>query len=204
MYLPSKLIQQAVDAFASLPGIGRKTALRMVLHLLKQDQEVVKRFADDIRTAREDIQECSTCFNLSDDEVCSICADSRRDGQVICVVEGIRDILAIEETHQYRGLYHVLGGVISPIDGIGPENLHIQELLERLDRDEVKEVIMAISPTIEGETTIYYLSKLLQSTGVRISTIARGVSFGGELEYADEVTLGRSILARVPYSVSED
>ncbi|MEZ4897919.1 MAG: recombination mediator RecR [Saprospiraceae bacterium] len=204
MYLPSKLIQQAVDAFASLPGIGRKTALRMVLHLLKQDQEVVKRFADDIRTAREDIQECSTCFNLSDDEVCSICADSRRDGQVICVVEGIRDILAIEETHQYRGLYHVLGGVISPIDGIGPENLHIQELLERLERDEVKEVIMAISPTIEGETTIYYLSKLLQSTGVRISTIARGVSFGGELEYADEVTLGRSILARVPYSVSED
>lgn len=204
MYLPSKLIQQAVDAFASLPGIGRKTALRMVLHLLKQDQEVVKRFADDIRTAREDIQECSTCFNLSDDEVCSICADSGRDGQVICVVEGIRDILAIEETHQYRGLYHVLGGVISPIDGIGPENLHIQELLERLDRDEVKEVIMAISPTIEGETTIYYLSKLLQSTGVRISTIARGVSFGGELEYADEVTLGRSILARVPYSVSED
>ena len=197
-------MQQAVDAFATLPGIGRKTALRMVLHLLKQDPEMVRRFTDDIRAAREEIRECTTCFNLSDDTVCSICADPRRDHQVICVVEGIRDVLAIEETHQYRGMYHVLGGVISSIDGIGPENLHIGELVERLYRDEVREVIMAVSPTIEGETTIYYLSKLLQPTGVRVSTIARGVSFGGELEYADEVTLGRSILARVPYSVTED
>lgn len=197
-------MQQAVDAFATLPGIGRKTALRMVLYLLKQDPEMVRRFTDDIRAAREEIRECTTCFNLSDDTVCSICADPRRDHQVICVVEGIRDVLAIEETHQYRGMYHVLGGVISPIDGIGPENLHIGELVERLYRDEVREVIMAVSPTIEGETTIYYLSKLLQPTGVRVSTIARGVSFGGELEYADEVTLGRSILARVPYSVTED
>ncbi|HPG06587.1 MAG TPA: recombination mediator RecR [Saprospiraceae bacterium] len=204
MHLPSKLMQQAVDAFATLPGIGRKTALRMVLHLLKQDPELVRRFTDDIRAAREEIRECTKCFNLSDEVVCSICSDPRRDHQVICVVEGIRDVLAIEETHQYRGMYHVLGGVISPIDGIGPENLHIRELVERLQKDQVREVIMAVSPTIEGETTIYYLSKLLLPTGVRVSTIARGVSFGGELEYADEVTLGRSILARVPYSVTED
>ncbi len=197
-------MQQAVDAFATLPGIGRKTALRMVLHLLKQDPELVRRFTDDIRAAREEIRECTKCFNLSDEVVCSICSDPRRDHQVICVVEGIRDVLAIEETHQYRGMYHVLGGVISPIDGIGPENLHIRELVERLQKDQVREVIMAVSPTIEGETTIYYLSKLLLPTGVRVSTIARGVSFGGELEYADEVTLGRSILARVPYSVTED
>ena len=197
-------MQQAVDAFATLPGIGRKTALRMVLHLLKQDPELVRRFTDDIRAAREEIRECTKCFNLSDEVVCSICSDPRRDHQVICVVEGIRDVLAIEETHQYRGMYHMLGGVISPIDGIGPENLHIRELVERLQKDQVREVIMAVSPTIEGETTIYYLSKLLLPTGVRVSTIARGVSFGGELEYADEVTLGRSILARVPYSVTED
>jgi len=197
-------MQQAVDAFATLPGIGRKTALRMVLHLLKQDPELVRRFTDDIRAAREEIRECTKCFNLSDEVVCSICSDPRRDHQVICVVEGIRDVLAIEETHQYCGMYHVLGGVISPIDGIGPENLHIRELVERLQKDQVREVIMAVSPTIEGETTIYYLSKLLLPTGVRVSTIARGVSFGGELEYADEVTLGRSILARVPYSVTED
>ncbi|MCB0528656.1 MAG: recombination protein RecR [Saprospiraceae bacterium] len=199
MTFSSKLIEKAVEAFASLPGIGRKTALRLVLHLLKQDKSTTEQFANALVSMREGIRECRICFNLADEETCQICADKRRDRSLVCVVENIRDLMAIEETGQFRGLYHVLGGVISPIEGVGPGDLNIDALLERLQGDDVREVIMAISPTIEGETTIYYLSKKLQPLGVQLSAIARGVSFGGDLEYADELTLGRSIVARVPY-----
>jgi recombination protein RecR len=200
MTFSSKLIEKAVEAFASLPGIGRKTALRLVLHLLKQDKTVTEQFTAALQQLREGIRECRVCHNLADAEVCNICADQRRDRALVCVVENIRDLMAIEETGQYRGLYHVLGGIISPIEGVGPADLNIDSLLERVPREAVKEVIMAISPNIEGETTIYYLSKKLQPLGVQVSAIARGVSFGGDLEYADELTLGRSIVARVPYA----
>lgn len=200
MTFSSKLIEKAVEAFASLPGIGRKTALRLVLHLLKQEKSKTEHFAAALTTMREGIRECRLCHNLSDDELCQICADPRRDHSLVCVVENIRDLMAIEETSQYRGLYHVLGGIISPIEGIGPSDLNIDSLSERARQGEIREAIMAISPTIEGETTIFYLSKKLQPLGVQVSTIARGVSFGGDLEYADELTLGRSIVARMPYS----
>lgn len=200
MTFSSKLIEKAVEAFASLPGIGRKTALRLVLHLLKQDKSKTEQFAAALTAMREGIRECRLCHNLSDDELCQICADPRRDHSLVCVVENIRDLMAIEETSQYRGLYHVLGGIISPIEGIGPSDLNIDSLTERARQGEIREAIMAISPTIEGETTIFYLSKKLQPMGVQVSTIARGVSFGGDLEYADELTLGRSIVARMPYS----
>lgn len=199
MNFSSKLIEEAVEAFATLPGIGRKTALRLVLHLIRQEPEASEQFAEAIARMRRNIKSCAMCHNLSDERLCSICADKRRDRSTICVVENIRDVMAVEETAQYRGLYHVLGGVISPIEGVGPSDLHIDSLLERVQGGEVKEVIMAISPTIEGDTTIFYISKQLAGQDVRLSTIARGVSFGGELEYADEVTLGRSIVARVPY-----
>ena len=199
MNFSSKLLEEAVNAFASLPGIGKKTALRLVLHLLQQPTEISEHFAADILKMRQHIKFCSQCHNISDEVICLICSDQRRDHSVICVVEGIRDIMAIESTGQYRGLYHVLGGVISPIEGIGPSELNIASLYNRLSQDSVKEAIMAISPTIEGDTTIFYLSKKLKDLDIGISTIARGVSFGGELEYADEMTLGRSIVARVPY-----
>jgi recombination protein RecR len=199
MAFSSKLIEKGVESFASLPGIGRKTALRLVLHLLKQDKHYTEQFTHALSALREGIRECNTCHNLSDDPLCAICSDARRDRSLICVVESVRDLMAIEETTQFRGLYHVLGGVISPIEGVGPADLTIDKLLERTSSGEIKEIIMAISPTIEGETTIYYISKRLKETGVVISTIARGVSFGGDLEYADELTLGRSIVARVPY-----
>jgi len=200
MTFSSKLIERAVEAFASLPGIGRKTALRLVLHLLKQEKTVTDQFAAALTAMREGIRECSQCHNLSDDEICQICSDPRRDRSLVCVVENIRDLMAIEETGQFRGLYHVLGGIISPIEGIGPSELNIESLAIRAQQGEIKEAIMAISPTIEGETTIYYLSKKLQPLGVQVSAIARGVSFGGDLEYADELTLGRSIVTRTPYS----
>lgn len=200
MTFSSKLIEKAVDAFATLPGIGRKTGLRLVLHLLKQDKSATERFAGALVAMREGIRECRICHNLSDEETCQICADARRDRSLICVVETVRDLMAIEDTGQYRGLYHVLGGVISPIEGIGPTDLNIDSLTARVEESELREVIMAISPTIEGETTVYYLSKKLQTAGVQVSAIARGVAFGGDLEYADELTLGRSIVARVPYS----
>ncbi|MGI9160984.1 MAG: recombination mediator RecR [Saprospiraceae bacterium] len=200
MNYSSKLIENAVEAFASLPGIGRKTALRLVLHLLKQDSQTTRQFAAALTTLREDIRECRSCHNLSDHEMCSICTDPRRDRALVCVVETIRDLLAIEDTGQYKGLYHVLGGIISPIEGVGPGDLNMESLLQRIETGEIKEVIMAISPTIEGETTSYYLSRKLRESSVQISAIARGVSFGGELEYADELTLARSILARVPYT----
>jgi recombination protein RecR len=199
MNYSSKLIEEAVQALATLPGIGKKTALRLALHLVKMDPEWTERLGTALLDMRRNIQFCQDCHHLSDGPLCQICADARRDHSLICVVEGIRDVMAIEETGQYRGLYHVLGGVISPLDGIGPEALHLDSLYQRVAQGEVSEIIMAISPTIEGETTIFYLSRQLQSHPVKISVIARGVSFGGELEYADELTLGRSIAARAPY-----
>jgi len=199
MNFSSKLIEDAVEAFAALPGIGRRTALRLVLHLVSQDQDKTMVLSQTLSKMRSNIRECDTCHNLSDEKMCSVCADIRRDKGTICVVESIRDVMAIEETQQYRGLYHVLGGVINPIEGIGPDKLNVETLIQRAAKEEVKEIIMAISPTIEGDTTIFYLTKNLKDFDVRVSTIARGVSFGGELEYADELTLGRSIVARVPY-----
>jgi recombination protein RecR len=201
MQFSSKLIETAVDAFSTLPGIGRKTALRLVLHLVQQPGAVTTDFAQALEKMRAGIRECEVCHNLSDEVRCAVCRDERRNKQLICVVETIRDVMAIEETGQYQGQYHVLGGVISPIEGIGPQELNIASLVARAAGEEVREIIMAISPTIEGETTIYYLTKQLQDCGVGISTIARGVSFGGELEYADGVTLGRSIVARMPYKL---
>lgn len=196
MQFSSRLIEDAVNALAGLPGIGKKTALRLVLDLIQKPTEDSVRLAQAIARMRENIQHCITCGNLSDQTVCGICRDERRDRTTICVVESIRDVMAIEETQQYRGVYHVLGGVISPIDGIGPADLNIDTLVQRAKEAEVSEVIMAISPTIEGDTTIFYLTRQLADANVQTSGIARGVSFGGELEYADEVTLGRSIVAR--------
>ena len=199
MNYSSKLLEAAVKSFSTLPGIGKKTALRLALFLLKRDKEDVATFAESIASFRNNIKHCNKCYNLSDLELCEVCSNSSRKQDLICVVENVRDVLAIEETEQFNGLYHVLGGIISPLDGIGPEDLFIAPLVERVKTGEIKEVIMAVSPTIEGETTIYYLSKLLAEYDIQISTIARGVSFGGELEYADEFTLGRSIRARLPY-----
>ena len=199
MQFSSRLIEKAVEAFATLPGIGRKTALRLVLHLLKQEKRATEQFTGAVAAMREGIKECNTCHNYSDSDECQICTDPRRERTVVCVVEGVRDLMAIEDTSQYRGLYHILGGVISPIEGIGPGELNIDSLVQRAQKGEIKEAIMAVSPTIEGETTIYYLTKKLQPFGVQVTMIARGVAFGGDLEYADEVTLGRSIVARVPY-----
>lgn len=196
MQFSSQLIEDAVEAFASLPGVGRKTALRLVLHLLQQPKAETDKFTLGITRFRHGIKECKHCHNLSDNDVCSVCTDHKRDQQTICVVENIRDLMAIEDTHQYRGLYHVLGGVISPIEGIGPSELNISGLINRVKEENVKEVIMAISPTIEGDTTIFYINKQLKDLPIKVTGIARGVSFGGELEYADGVTLGRSIISR--------
>jgi len=192
-------LEEAVLSFSSLPGIGKKSALRLVLHLMSQEKQVTKDFAEALMKMREHIKECKICHNISDNEICNVCGDPRRDESLLCVVESIRDVMAIEDTAQYRGRYHILGGVISPIEGVGPSDLNIATLLDRVKENKAKEVIMAISPTIEGDTTIFYISKQLKELNVNISTIARGVSFGGELEYADELTLGRSIVARIPY-----
>lgn len=199
MNLSSKLLENAVEVFASLPGIGKKTALRLALHLLQTDSNDVSEFCEAILKMKQYIQFCTICHNISDDAICSICQSPKRDKTTVCVVEGIKEVMAIENTQQFNGVYHVLGGVISPIDGVGPNDLNIDSLLERIPKDNIQELIMAISPTIEGETTIFYISKQLKESPVKISTIARGVSFGGELEYADELTLGRSILSRVSY-----
>lgn len=204
MNFSSKLIEQSVEAFASLPGIGRKTALRLTLHLVGKAPEVTEQFAEAIVKMRRNIQHCTICHNLSDEPVCNVCADKRRDRSLVCVVESIRDVMAIEETSQYRGLYHVLGGLINPLEGIGPSELTIDSLLHRVADGEIREIILAISPTIEGDTTMFYITKKLKGSPVSVSSIARGVSFGGELEYADEVTLGRSIVARVPYKLSNE
>ena len=199
MKYSSKLIADAVAEFQKLPGIGEKTALRLVLHLLKQDKLKVTHFGEVVSRMRSDIKFCSNCNNISDHEICDICSNTMRDHSLVCIVESIREVIAIENTNIYRGTYHVLGGVISPIDGIGPDQLNINMLIDRVQKGGVKEVIMALSPTIEGDTTIFYLSKKLKEFNVQITSIARGVSFGGELEYADELTLGRSIATRLPY-----
>ncbi|GAB3574632.1 recombination mediator RecR [Spirosoma luteolum] len=202
MEYPSKLIEDAVNEVSKLPGIGKKTALRLVLHLLKRDEEQTETLAQSLTAMRSGVQYCRKCHNLADNDICSICASHKRDQSLICVVEDTRDVLAIENTAQYKGLYHVLGGIISPVEGIGPSDLQIDSLIERLkstDGEPVREIILAISPTMEGDTTAFYLQKRLRPFNLRISTIARGVPIGGDLEYADEVTLGRSILSRIAY-----
>ena len=202
MNYPSKLIANAVAEFKKLPGIGEKTALRLILHLLKQDEDMVTNFSEAVREMRIEVKTCIKCYNYSDNEVCDLCTSANREKSVVCVVENIRDVIAIENTGTFRGLYHVLGGIISPVNGVGPDELNIQGLLDRIRADEVKEIIMAISPTMEGDTTIYYISKVLQEFEVKLTTIARGVSFGGELEYTDELTLARSLASRMPYENS--
>lgn len=199
MDFPSKLIENAVEELAKLPGIGRKTALRLVLHLLREESEESFSLAEALVKMRTEVKHCRECHNISDTEVCSICSNPLRDRNLLCVVSDIRDVIAIENTGQYKGLYHVLGGVISPLEGVGPSDLHIDSLLERLPNSEVKEVLLAISPTMEGDTTAFYLTRKLRDNKVRITSIARGVPVGGELEYTDEITLGRSIVERTVY-----
>lgn len=199
---PSTLLENAVNEFSKLPGIGRKTALRLVLHLLREDKDQVQDFADAITTLKNEVKYCSSCYNISDSHLCSICADTSRDSSIICVVENIKDVMAIENTVQYKGQYHVLGGIISPIDGIGPSDVEIESLINRVKEKEVKEVILALSATMEGDTTNFYIYRKLEPFNIKVSIIARGVSVGNELEYTDEVTLGRSILNRTPFSES--
>ncbi|HET9277169.1 MAG TPA: recombination mediator RecR [Flavitalea sp.] len=198
MQFSSSLLENAVNEFAKLPGIGKKTALRLVLHLLKQDASSVGAFGENIIKMRQEIKFCQRCCNVSDADICSICANSMRKQELICVVENIRDVIAIESTQQYNGTYHVLGGIISPLDGIGPDQLNIESLLNRIQKENISELIFALSPNIQGDTTIYYLQKKLQAFPIRITTIARGIAFGGELEYTDEMTLARSITNRLP------
>jgi len=199
MNFSSKLLENAVNEFSRLPGVGQKSALRLVLHLLNQPEQDVTRFSTALTDLKSQIKYCKDCHNISDQEQCEICTSLKRDRSMICVVEDTRDVMAIENTNQYRGLYHVLGGLISPMDGIGPSDLSIEALIQRVQKDEVSEVILALSATMEGDTTIFYLYKKIKDLGVKISTIARGIAFGGELEYVDEVTLGRSIVTRIPY-----
>lgn len=199
MNFSSKLLEQAVEEFGKLPGVGKKTALRLVLHLLKQSDADVSRFTDSLDRLKSDIKYCKTCFNISDHDVCEICSSPKRDPSLVCVVEDTRDVMAIENTNQFNGVYHVLGGLISPMEGVGPADLKIEGLVERVRKGEIQEVILALSATMEGDTTIFYLYRKLREFQIQISTIARGISFGGELEYVDEITLGRSIATRVPY-----
>jgi recombination protein RecR len=198
MNLSSGLLEAAVKEFSKLPGIGKKTALRLVLHLLKQEKTDVQLFSETIERMRNEIKFCSNCFNISDGDLCSICLHPSRKKEVICVVENIRDVIAIESTDQYHGSYHVLGGVISPLDGVGPDQLTIESLVTRVQREGTKEIVFALSPTIQGDTTIYYVRKKLNKPELKFTTIARGISFGGELEYADEMTLAKSIRNRLP------
>lgn len=198
----SKLIERAVDEFSKLPSIGKKSAFRLVLHLIQKDKETVQSLVTAISEMKEHLKECVTCFNLSDEEECAICKNQARDKTVLCIVESVRDVIAIEETQQFNGAYHVLGGVISPLEGVGVDDIRIAELIQRVNQTGVTELIMALSPTIEGDTTVFYISKKLSEQGVKISTLSRGVAFGSELEYTDEFTLGRSILSRVPYTQS--
>jgi len=204
MQFSSSLLENAVNEFAKLPGIGKKTALRLVLHLLKQNNSDVAQFSEVISKMRCEIKFCQRCFNVADGDICSICANSMRKQEIICVVETIRDVIAIESTQQYNGIYHVLGGVISPLDGIGPDQLNIESLANRVQKEKTEELIFALNPTIQGDTTIYYIQKKLSGShnglpqNIRITTIARGIAFGGELEYADEMTLARSLQNRLP------
>lgn len=198
MQFSSQLLENAVNEFAKLPGIGKKTALRLVLHLIKQDINEVENFSETIAKMRNEIKFCSRCYNISDTDICKICSNTMRQQHLLCVVENIRDVIAIESTQQFNGLYHVLGGVISPLDGIGPEQLTISPLIQRIKNDSVEEVIFALSPNIQGDTTIYYIGRKLKEITLKITTIARGIAFGGELEYADEMTLAKSISNRIP------
>ena len=197
---PSHLLQQAVNEMSRLPGIGRKTALRLVLHMLRMDPNQVDSLANSLSQLVHEVRYCNVCHNISDVETCAICSDSRRDAALVCVVENIQDVMAIEQTQQYKGLYHVLGGVISPMDGIGPSNLEIQSLIDRVRAGGVREVILALSPTMEGDTTNFYIYRKLQDTGVDVTVIARGVAQNDELQYTDEVTLGRALVGRIPYT----
>ena len=198
MQLPSALLEQAVNEFSKLPGIGKKTALRLVLHLLKQEPEKVEAFGAALLRMRKDTHICQRCYNISDSLLCSICSNPMRKQELICVVESIRDVIAIESTQQYNGTYHVLGGIISPLDGVGPDQLYIEPLVKRVLEDGIQELIFALNPTIQGDTTIYYIQKKIQPSTVKVTTIARGIAFGGELEYADEMTLARSLQHRMP------
>ena len=198
MQLPSALLENAVNEFAKLPGIGKKTALRMVLHLLKQDAASVENFSETIARMRREIKFCQRCCNISDGDICSICSNSMRNQRIICVVENIRDVIAIESTQQFNGTYHVLGGIISPLDGIGPDQLNIESLVKRIEKEQTEELIFALNPNIQGDTTIYYIQKKIQQFSCRVTTISRGIAFGGELEYADEMTLARSLVNRLP------
>jgi recombination protein RecR len=203
MQFSSSLLENAVNEFSKLPGIGKKTALRLVLHLLKMDTAEVQQFGEALIRLRQEIKFCQRCFNVSDADICSICSNSMRKQDLICVVENIRDVIAIEGTQQYSGTYHVLGGIISPLDGVGPDQLHIESLIHRVAKEHTQELIFALNPTIQGDTTIYYIQKKLQGmeareAPVKVTTIARGIAFGGELEYADEMTLARSITNRLP------
>jgi recombination protein RecR len=200
--IPSKYIELAVDQVSSLPGIGRKTALRLVLELLKRKPEDIQRFTTAINEMKENTRLCSICHNLSDDAICSVCSSPFRDGSLICVVADIRDVMAIESTSQFQGKYHVLGGIISPMDGVGPSDLFIESLVQRVAGGDTREIILALNATMEGETTSFFLFRKLSGFDVKITAIARGVAVGGELEYTDEVTLGRSIQLRTPYEVS--
>jgi recombination protein RecR len=199
MNFSSKHIEEAINEFAKLPGVGRKTATRYVLHVLKQETKDVEAFVNSIVNLRNELKYCSVCHNISDKEICNICANHNRDKSLLCVVEDIRDVMAIESTHQYKGVFHVLGGIISPLDGIGPSDLNIESLVKRISEGEIQEVIMALSTTMEGDTTNFYIYKRLKDFNITVSTIARGISIGDELEYTDEITLGRSITNRVPY-----
>ena len=196
---PSRLLEQAVQEFSKLPGIGRKTALRLVLHLLRQDTDGVMQFTDAVSQMKQEVKFCRVCHNISDQDICPICSDQRRDSSTICVVENIQDVMAVENTQQFTGLYHVLGGLISPMDGIGPSDLEIDSLVARVVEGDIKEVILALSSTMEGDTTNFYIFRKLAAYDVKISIIARGIAVGNELEYTDEVTLGRSILNRTPF-----
>lgn len=198
MQFSSSLLENAVNEFSRLPGIGKKTALRLVLHLLRQNSDDVNQFSEVIAKMRSEIKFCQRCFNVADADICSICANSMRKQEMICVVENIRDVIAIESTQQYNGVYHVLGGIISPLDGVGPDQLNIKSLLQRVQKENTAEIIFALNPTIQGDTTIYYIQKKMQPYTLSITTIARGIAFGGELEYADEMTLARSLQNRLP------
>ena len=202
MDFSSKLLENAVNEVARLPGIGKRTALRLVLHLLKQPIENTNYLTESLQVLRTDVKSCEKCHNISDTALCEICNNPKRDSTIVCVVEDIRDVMAIENTSQYRGLYHVLGGKISPIEGIGPQNLEIESLIEKVKNNEIKELIFALSSTMEGDTTNFYIFKQIEQYEVTTSTIARGISVGDELEYADEVTLGRSIINRIPFEQS--
>ena len=202
MDFPSKILENTVNEISKLPGIGNRTALRLALHILKQPENHIDALADSIKTLRKKINFCSECYNLSDNEICEICLNPNRQNGELCVVEDIRDVMAIENTSQFKGRYHVLNGLISPIDGVGPADLKIDSLIEKIRGGKIKEVIFALSATMEGDTTIFYINKNLSSFEIKISTIARGIPVGDELEYTDEITLGRSILKRIPYTDS--